>query len=144
MKFKKFLFLISIVLLLPIALIVLNLFDERAPRLFPFDDPEATYTIVKGYSGFYYINYKTISDRNKTFVCEWKDTGEKSCGWELNQEISGVFIGESPVDLEQFIGKNVTLSGEYEYTKEQCIVGKCRQSNHSAVALNIYSIKESK
>lgn len=118
---------------------IYNIFNDPPPELFPFNDSEAVYSITK-IDGIYYLNYKATSDRNKYYVCEWPESGEKYCGWETHKDISGVAIGKSPVDLESFLNHNLRLDGSFAYSDKQCIVNICKDLN-SRLVVDINSIE---
>lgn len=118
---------------------IYNLFHESPPDLFPFDDPEATYSINK-IDDIYYLSYKATSDRNKHYICEWPENGEKRCSWETNKDISGVTIGKSPVDLELFLNNDLRLDGSFAYSDKQCIVNICKDFQRRLV-VDINSIE---
>ena len=138
--FYSFYLLICLIIILFITLIIYNLFTDKPPQFFPFDDEQALYTITK-IDGIYYINYKTTSERNKSYICEWEEGGGKRCGWELNQNIEGITIGKSPVELELFLNKNLRLRGNFVYDNKQCILERCEEIGNRAV-LNIDLIEE--
>jgi hypothetical protein len=122
------------------AFVMYGMFHESAPVLFPLNDQQATYLITKD-ADFYQIHYQTTSEMNKSYACTWEAGGAKSCQWTNNNDIQG-YIGSSPVDLESYVGKNVAISGDFGYFKEQCIAKKCQTINSSFVGLEIKSIKE--
>lgn len=120
--------------------VMYGMFNESAPVLFPLNDQQATYLITKD-ADFYQIHYQTTSEMNKSYACTWEAGGAKSCQWTNNNDIQG-YIGISPIDLESYVGKNVAISGDFGYFKEQCIAQKCQTINSSFVGLEIKSIKE--
>lgn len=138
--FYSFYLLVCLMIIFFVSLIIYTTFTDKPPNFFPFDDPDAIYTISKQ-NGIYYINYKTTSEGNKSYVCEWVQGGEKKCNWELNQNIGGIAIGKSPVELKLFLNKNLKLSGDFIYDNKQCIVNRCQDIGKRAV-LNIDSIEE--
>lgn len=117
--------------------IVYNLFNEPPPHLFPLDDPQAIYKITKK-DDFYWISFKTVSDKNKSYVCSWEGRN-RSCRWELNQKFDG-YIASSEVDLAQFLDTPLKISGKFVSTKEQCIAGNCKSFGTSVVGLKLSSV----
>ncbi len=121
-------------------------YRESAPQLFPLNDNQAMYTIKKD-GDFYSVFYKTLSDKNKFETCPANtiiDFINKNCTTEINGEI-GVSIGKSLVDLERFIGKNIRLSGNFEFSDKQCVLKKCilfSPTQSSRLTLNINKISE--
>ena len=117
---KNLLAAILLSLLIGAGLFLFILFNEPAPQLLPFDNPQAEYIIEKSNDGVYTVSYK--------------DSG---------QDIKGVMIGNSPVDLAPFIGKRVQIQGKFENRKDtQCIAGRCQYIYGPYVALDITSIQE--
>jgi len=88
------------------------------PVLFPFDDPLATYTVNK-MDDTYYMSYRS----------------------NLNSGISGIAIGQSPVNLEPLLRKRVKADGEFAFSNKQCITNYCKNIERSLV-VNIKSIEE--
>lgn len=118
-----------------------NLFHDSPPNLFPFNDPDATYSIsVAPDSTLYVLRYTTTSDRNRSYNCSWNKNGNKDCRWEANNNISGVAIGKSPINLKKFVNKNVKINGEFAYATQQCIVTTCQKFPQRLV-VNITAIE---
>ncbi|MBI2338318.1 hypothetical protein HYU95_04005 [Candidatus Daviesbacteria bacterium] len=117
--------------------IVYSLFNEAPPKLFPLDDAQATYKITKK-NDFYWVSYNTTSDRNKKYVCSWESFNNKTCEWNLDQNIE-TFVAFSDQDLEKFTDVPLKLSGEFVQSDKQCIAGNCRNFG-SFVGLKINSI----
>lgn len=117
---KKLLVVILLFLLIGVGLFLFILFNEPAPQLFPFNNSQAEYIIEKSSDGVYTISYK-----------------------DSQQDIQGVMIGNSPVDLAPYVGKKVQIQGKFENRKDtQCIAGKCQYIYGPYVALDISSIQE--
>lgn len=105
---------------------VYQIVNEPPPHLFPFDDSSANYTISKDDYGTYLISYKSTSDKNKKYYCIWDSSHKKTCEWRVDNDISGVAIGKSSVDLEPFLNKNLKLDGSFAFSDQQCIVNICK------------------
>lgn len=117
---KNLLAVIVIFLFLGVGLFLFILFNEPAPQLFPFNNPQAEYIIEKSDGGIYTVSYK-----------------------DSQQDIKEVMIGNSLVDLTPFIGKRVQIQGKFENRKDtQCIAGQCQFIYGPYVALDINSIQE--
>ncbi len=110
---------------------------EQPPVFFPFDDPQAAYIVTKN-DNLYFMNYVSISDKNKSTICE-DINGKQQCKEEINRGMM-VMIGKSDIDLKPYIGKKVKIDGDFVYAKEQCIAQKCVDIGSYAV-LDIQSIK---
>lgn len=94
-------------------------FNESAPQLFPFNNPQAEYVIEKTDNNVYTISYK-----------------------DSQQDIKGVMIGNSPIDLAPYEGKKVQIQGKFENRKDtQCIAGRCQYIYGPYVALDINAIQ---
>ncbi len=117
-------------------------FTEKPPQFFPFNDKQAVYTIEKNVFGedLYNIHYVTTSDANKHYVCEQESGEEERCFWENNRDIQ-TMIAESPVELEQFVNKEVLVTGEFIYSKEQCVKRVCKKLLNHWAGLRIKSIQ---
>ncbi len=117
---KRILITTSLIILIFLGGFLLLLFNEPAPQLFPLNNPKAQYRIEKSENNVYTIAYKDNS-----------------------QDIKGVMIGNSKINLDQFIGKNVQIKGEFKNRKDtQCIAGKCQYIYGPYVALDIFDIQE--
>lgn len=111
-------------------------FEDSVPHFFPFDDPDATYTVQK--EEFYSLRYNSTSDRNKSIDCG-TDNGIRTCKEVITKDYT-IIIGNSPVDLDPFIGKQLIVTGNFDSTKEQCIKGECKSLSSSWAVANIESI----
>ncbi len=115
-----------------------SLMTDQPPDFFPFDDPEATYTVTKR-NDRYMLLYDSKGDRNTTYVCD-QMSGTTSCRTEVNRNIE-VMIGNSDTELEPLVGKSVKITGDFVSSNKQCIAGKCQDIGNWAV-LDIHSIIE--
>lgn len=119
-----------------------SVFTEKPPQFFPFNDKQAVYTIEKNVFGedLYNIHYVTTSDANKHYVCEQESGKKERCFWEYDRDIQ-TMITESPVELEQFVNKEVLVTGKFIYSNEQCIMKVCRKLSNHWAGLRIESIQ---
>lgn len=113
-----------------------NLRNDNPPDFFPFDDPDATYTVTK-HGDNYMILYESTSNRNIHRVCDIEN-GERECRDEVNRWVE-VIIGKSHTELEPLVGKSVQVNGDFVTSTKQCIASKCHDIGRWAV-LNIHSI----
>ena len=118
--------------------IIWSLTHEKPPQFFPFNDPEATYTITKHGDNFM-LKYESTGDMNSHQVCDRKN-GKTNCHTEINRNIE-VMIGKSEDELEPLLGKQVTVNGDFVYSDQQCIAEQCHHIGGWAV-LNIEKIEE--
>lgn len=95
--------LVLLFLFLP-GIIIFFIFYERSPKLFPLDDPDASYWIEQT-EGKYTIRYQ-----------DGKTT------------ISNVMVGTSSVDLKEYVGRRVRVYGRFRDhpSNIQCIAARCR------------------
>ncbi|NTU74302.1 hypothetical protein HGB07_09280 [Candidatus Roizmanbacteria bacterium] len=121
------------------GLILWNILHEKPPQFFPFDDKEASYTILKEH-GRYLVEYITTSDRNRSYVCSYSPSGKKTCGYEDDKNVT-VIIVSSKIDLAPFVNKKVILTGEFVNAVKQCIAGTCSNIGNW-VGVKITSIRE--
>lgn len=115
-----------------------SLFNEKPPQFFPFNDPEATYTITKHGDNFM-LKYESDGDMNSHQICDQKN-GKTECRIEIHREVE-VMIGTSKDKLETLVGKRVNVEGDFVYSDEQCIADQCHHIGGWAV-LNIEKIEE--
>lgn len=115
-----------------------SLFNEKPPQFFPFNDPDATYTITKHGNNFM-LKYESTGDLNSHQVCDLEN-GKTKCRTEINRNIE-VMIGKSEDELEPLLGKQVTVNGDFVYSDQQCIAEQCHHIGGWAV-LNIERIEE--
>lgn len=106
-------------------------YEQGAPHLFPLDDPKGRYIIFKsvertpeGDKPLYWLNYR----------------GKKVIGSEGTDSTFSVMIGESDVELNQFLDSymtnNVIVKGNFGYSDRQCVLTRCvkiAQANRSVV-----------
>ncbi len=86
--------------------------------LFPLDDQRATYTITyknQLYALEYYGRQSTIA----TYA----------------------YIASSPVDLEPYMGKEVTITGSFTSSDQQCIMAQCTSYSTPWVGVAIKTIQ---
>lgn len=115
-----------------------SLFNEKPPQFFPFNDPEATYTITKHGDNFM-LKYESDGDMNSHQICD-RINGKTECRIEIDREIE-VMIGTSKDKLEPLVGKQVHVEGDFVYSDQQCIADQCHHIGGWAV-LNIEKIEE--
>lgn len=134
------LFIVPIILVGFIGFFLYSIIKKPAPQFFPLDDANATYTIVKSsFRGnnppevirtddlnylYYYVEYKGshiyLVDGLTSFV---------------------ILVGQSKVDLKDFVGKSVQIKGDFGSSKRQCIVGQCREIAGPWVVLNVDEVR---
>lgn len=137
---KTLLIVVSIVSLIALGLlstVAWSLTHEQPPQFFPFDDPEATYTITK-HGDNYMLKYSSTGDMNAHQVCDRKE-GKTECRTEIDRDIE-TMIGNSDVPLEPLLGQPVRVNGEFTYSNKQCVADECHDIGGWAV-LNIESIE---
>ncbi|GEM_PF-2605129 len=113
-----------------------SLTHEQPPQLFPFNDPDATYTITK-HGENYMLKYESTGDMNTRQVCDLI-SGKTECRTEVDREIEAM-IGKSDVPLEPLLGARVKVDGNFVYADQQCIAGQCHHIGGWAT-LDILSI----
>lgn len=140
--------LFSVILLFNIFLIgttsyiAYDILTEKPPQFFPFNDPKSSYEIIRDHDGYYQLKYFNPTDSNKHWVCTREEGRREECEWEKWSEFT-LYIGSSPVDLSEFVDKEVIVNGDFDYSKKQCIIDKCSSffMNQSVAAVMIKSIK---
>ncbi len=118
--------------------IVWSLTHEKPPQFFPFNDPEATYTVVQRGEN-YLLKYESTGDMNAHQVCS-REGGKTECRIEVDRDIE-TMIGKSDIPLEPLLGKSVQVDGNFAYSDEQCVAGKCHTIGNWAV-LDVHSIEK--
>ncbi len=112
------------------AAIAYSLLNEQPPKFFPFDDPQAQYTVTKRGKN-YFVRYQSVGDMNtKTFCGQHR--GRVVCRNRVDDDIE-VMVGKSPVDLAPLVGKSVQLEGIFRYSDKQCILDSCHDIGRWAV-----------
>lgn len=122
---------VLLILLTPIAIVVLlALFfvfvvlrsdPNTSPVFFSLNDPKAYYLIKKtDGTDRNYPNYWVVHNNDE------------------------VFVGNSKVDLDPFVGKRISIKGNYSgrIAKQQCIINKCHPL--TGAIIDIDSIQEVK
>lgn len=127
---------ISCILLGFMTYTICALVDEKPPKFFPFDDPQATYRVTK-HGDNYMLRYQSTGDMNTRDVCDTHN-GKTSCSTEVANDLE-TMIGNSDIELEPLLGKPVVVDGEFVYDDEQCIAGMCHHIGGWAV-LNLTNI----
>jgi len=130
----------TILLVYVIALTIVSTYNPTPPNFFPFNDNQATYTIIIR-DGLYKLSYKSTSERNKFITCDSND-GKKRCQTEINNDVE-TMIGNCNQDLSIFIGKPVIVTGKFAYNSNQCVQNKCKYlgSNWAVVDINSIQLK---
>ncbi len=113
--------------------------SDSVPNFFPFDDKDATYTIVKN-EEYFFVHYKSSSDRNKFIDCT-KRNGKPVCK-ELVRNDETIMVGSSVADLSKYIGKNIIITGNFDSARKQCMKDKCIDFAGPWAVVNIASIEE--
>ena len=118
--------------------------NDHPFELFTFDDPQATY-VIKYYpfNDQYNIVYDTLKDREKLDTCDEPDGGISRC-WVEGDFHTDIPIASSPVDLAEFVDKNVKVNGEFVFADKQCIKEKCVSLGSRTVSLQLESISHEK
>ncbi len=105
----KAIILSGVVLVLAFSIwFVWEIYTDKPPEFFPFNESAADYLIKKENNGMFVVNYKgpnTFNNENKV----------------------SIVVGKTDYDLEQYIGKKIIITkGSFEnnFTK-QCIKEKC-------------------
>lgn len=115
---KKILLILALFIILAVGGWVF--FGEDNPQFFPLNNKNETYEVIKSTEGIYSIIYSGKSD----------------------YRINSATIAKSPINLDPFIGKKVSLSGRFARTTTQCIADVCNNIGGPFVGLYIDSIKE--
>jgi len=111
--------------------------QHKPPQFFPFDDPEATYT-VRDRDNEYSLLYDSAGTLN-TFSACFTENGVLICKDELQNNVE-ITIGNSDQELAPFVNKNVKVKGEFVYSNKQCVAGTCVDIGSRAV-INIDEIE---
>lgn len=129
-NYQKVLFIIYLIISLPWIVLSIFLgilyFKWNAPVFFPFHDQNATYIISKS-GEYYYLTYelKSVTSPYTYMNCKFHIGIIKiNCTEETLRNFT-IPIGESPVDLKEFIGKEVFLNGYFSNSYRQCIIDNC-------------------
>lgn len=100
---------------------------DKAPQFFPLQNQQARYTIVKSTSlvqGTVESGLTNESDPEAKYFVEYR--GDGIVGVTEESTFFRVLVGDSQVELEPFVGKDVSLTrGEFVSSSQQCIVGRC-------------------
>ena len=91
----------------------------------------------------YNIVYDTLKDREKLDTCDEPDGGISRC-WVEGDFHTDIPIASSPVDLAEFVDKNVKVNGEFVFADKQCIKEKCVSLGSRTVSLQLESISHEK
>ncbi|MFH1535816.1 MAG: hypothetical protein ABIC96_01965 [Patescibacteria group bacterium] len=115
---------IALIIILIWVIAAINSNEHTAPVFFSLDDPTAYYSIKKTDSiNFNYPIYLVVHNNDS------------------------VFVGNSKIELDPFVGKKVIIKGDYSgrIGKQQCIVNKCHPLEGAMIDIEsiklLYSIK---
>lgn len=113
----------TIILGLPLIFFIIILtiyfyYPVKDIALFPLNDPKATYTIT-----YRYNQYALEYDGNKSVISHI------------------AYILDSPVDLQSYIGKEVSVTGEFISSDTQCIASHCTLLSTKWSGIRVRTIK---
>lgn len=116
--------------------------EDTAPGpSFSFDEPNAVYKIEKREED-YWITYQNLDREDNVFkaslgntevrVDKYGDAHSVGIGQKFEDSKGtsvAMFIGNSQVDLEPFLGKSLKIKGSFRrtFTNEQCIINNCHK-----------------
>jgi len=109
-----------------------DMLSDKPPQFFSFNDPNGTYTIIYEMDR-YFLDYVTTT--GNTYAYCNANSGVTTCKMT-------VFIASSPVDLKQFLNKQVKLKGEFITAHKQCIENSCKDYGSNFAGLRIDSITQ--
>lgn len=144
---KKIVITILVIVLLAIfafiGWFVRSILNDDPPQFFPLNKAESRYTIIKSsklMQGWGETHAADVVElQQQRYYVEYRGDGVFMN--EQNRNFFRVTVGDSKVDLEPFIGKDVLITkGEFVSSTKQCIVGKCIDIRAPFVVLNIDEI----
>lgn len=118
--------------------------DEELPQFFPLNNTKARYTIVKSSKSLDQSYEEKIATdsyklREPRYYVEYR--GNDVFGDDHKRNFFRINVGNSKVDLEPFIGKDVVITkGKFVDSSKQCIVNKCIDIG-GWVVLDIYELR---
>lgn len=133
-------FLVQIGVISLIGYVLYVLYTKPEPQFFPLDDKDAIYTIAK--SPIAMNNNLQITTQNnpsdKYYFVKYK--GEHIWTALEAKNSFAVLVGNSKVDLKNFVGKRVQIMGKFVGSSKQCILEDCQDIFGPWVVLNIDSV----
>lgn len=119
------------------------IFTDDTPEFFPLNNSKARYTIMKSSKVVQGNDEKEATNSYEfpqpNYYVEYR--GDSVWLDDTNNKFFRIIVGNSKVDLEPFIGKDVMITkGKFVGSSKQCIVNKCIDIGPYAV-LDIYELK---
>lgn len=118
---------------------ITNAATKKAPTLFPLHDPDATYTII--IQGDYYTLRYTPTRQtalNTYQSCRWE--GRQSICADEHYSEATAFLGRVPADIATYVGKKVTVTGDFVYGSPACAHTTTTCTPTKAIVLNLNSV----
>lgn len=98
-------------------------FRSYQPQLFSLTDPNGTYTIVRAFVPGSSNRKLTLSEGDYFRLAY---TGKKMLrNIDRGSGYVAVQIGKSPIALDPFVGRQVTVKGRFTHITQQCIQNQC-------------------
>lgn len=116
------------------------LYKKPEPQFFPLDDKNATYTIVKSPVAANNNSQISTQDTSSDIYYFVKYTGEHIWPALEAKQSFAVLVGKSNVDLKQFVGRKVRITGEFVESSKQCIQADCVGFSGPWVVLDVGSV----
>lgn len=145
-KVVWFLLVPSVILLILFIGLQIAIYTDKPPTFFPVQNPEGSYTVLKSHVGN--LSCKDIvtnaqaytQAENELFVIKYKGPGVFQGAFDKTDCIY-VYIGKSPLKLDQYVGREVNVNGEFRTSDKQCIEKSCSRIGTRFVVFNIKSIR---
>lgn len=121
--------------------------SEDQPQFFPLNNSKARYTIVKSSKMGQGWDEKEATNSSELpeprYYVEYR--GNNVFADDHNNNFFRVTVGNSKIDLEPFIGKDVVVTkGKFVSSSKQCIVYKCIDIYGPFVVLNVDELQFAK
>lgn len=139
-KIKKVLPAIAVGVVLFVGWFLWTIIANDQPQFFPLNNSNARYTIVKssklGQGWVEKVATNSTELPAPRYYVEYR--GDGVFADDQNKHFFRVTVGNSKVDLEPFIGKDVLVTkGKFVNSSKQCIAGKCIDIYGPFVVLDI-------
>lgn len=139
---KKILAIIIISIVLLISWFIYAVITDEPPHFFPLNDIQANYKITKDCPNNQGWNKSITYQGGDAYCLEY--TGNNVVWKEEynNANFYRITIGNSKIDLESYIGKQVkNIKGKYRSSSKQCILNKCTDISGPYVVLDIDNLE---
>ena len=123
---------------------VYSFLTYHEPEFFPFNDEQASYSIIQSPSPYNFVEDATPAAvlaglPNKFYLVRYKGAHIFSL---KNVTTLAMLVGKSSIDLAPYVGKQVVLKGSFVRAESQCIQEICVRFNNENIVINIDMISE--